>query len=158
METPEKANMRTAQEYKTMVKQIHQRIDSIHLLAEMFNCSTEDVEIMLALLRTHGVYEITDAVEDITVDTSLEWSFGTIVLAAKQVTLNQLHDRIDDDLHDRLSTVVVSTQPSIYGAHIGGGEGLNMKTLEVFSDMIKYGVRIERITELKTAYAAAGVV
>ncbi len=151
METPEKANMRNAQEYDIAENKIHQRVDAIHLIAEMFECSTEDVEIMLSLLRVHGVYEIINAVEDLTV-APVKWTFATVVTAAKTVTLKQLYDKIDDDLHDRLATVAVSTRPTIYGAAIGGGEGLNEKTLMAFSDMIKYGVNLERMTAIGRAY------
>jgi len=158
MESPEEANMRLAQEYDTAEKHIHQRVDSIHLLAEAFNCSTDDVEIMLALLRTHGVYEIIEAVEDFTTDASLKWSFGTIVIAAKNVVLRKLYGKIDDTLHRKLKNVVVSTQPSIYGTVITGSEGLDEKTLMAFSDMVKYGVRIERITAMvKTHERMEGV-
>jgi len=156
MESPEKANMRFAQEHDTAEKHIHQRIDSIHLLAEMFNCSTDDVEIMLALLRKHGVYEMIEAIEDFTEGTPLKWSFGTVVIAAKNVTLKQLHEKIEDDLHRKLSTVTVSTQPSIYGTALTGDDGLDEKTLMAFSDMIKYGVNIERINTLVRAYNAMG--
>lgn len=152
MESPEKANMRAAQEYNMAEKHIHQRVNSIHLLAEMFNCSTGDVEIMLSLLRIHGVYEITEAVNNF----SEVWTFGTIVMAAQITTLKQLKGKIDDDLHRKLSTVEVSTRPTIYGAAIGGGEGLNEKTLMAFSDMIKYGVNMERIKALNRAYESTG--
>jgi len=152
METPEIANMRAAQEYNTAEKHIHQRVDSIHLLAEMFNCSTDDVEIMLSLLRTHGVYEIVEAVEDFTKGTPLKWSFGTVVIAAKNATLKQLHGKIDNDLHRKLSMVTVSTQSTIYGTAITDVRGLDEKTLMVFSDMIKYGVSLERMAALGKAY------
>ncbi|MCD6163010.1 MAG: hypothetical protein J7K40_11445 [candidate division Zixibacteria bacterium] len=156
MESPEKANMRFAQEHDTAEKHMHQRIDSIHLLAEMFNCSTDDVEIMLALLRKHGVYEMIEAVEDFNAGTPQKWSFGTVVIAAKNVTLKRLHGKIDDDLHRELSTVVVSTQPSIYGTAITDVERLDEKTLMAFSDMIKYGVNIDRINALVRSYNAMG--
>ena len=156
MESPEMANMRNAQEYNTAEKHLHQRIDSIHLMAEMFNCSTDDVEIMLSLLRIHGVYEICEAVEDFTDGTPLKWSFGTVVTAAEYVTLKELYGKIDDDLHRKLSTVTVSTQPTIYGTVIGGGEGLDEKILMAFSDMIKYGVNMERIKALNRAYESTG--
>lgn len=152
METPEIANMRAAQEWNTAEKHIHQRVNSIHLLAEMFECSTDDVEIMLSLLRTHGVYEIVEEVEEFRADTPLKWSFGTVVIAAKNVTLRELHGKIDDTLHRKLATVAVSTQPAIYGTTLGGGEGLNEKTLMAFSDMVKYGVNLDRINALNRAY------
>jgi len=149
MESPEKANMRFAQEYDTAEKHIYQRIDSIHLLAEVFNCSTDDVETMLALLRTHDVYEMIEAVEDFTEGTSFEWSFGTTVIAAKNVTLKRLHDKVDDDLHRKLSKLAVSTNPVIYGAVITtGDEDLDEKTMMAFSEMVKYGVTDERVEEL----------
>jgi len=153
MESPEKANMRAAQEHNTAEKHIHQRVNAIHLIAEAFECTTEDVEIMLSLLRVHGVYEIIDAIEDFREGTSLTWSFGTIVIAAKNVTLKYLYGKIDDELHTRLSKVAVSTQPTIYGTSLND-EGLNEKTLMVFTDMIKYGVRIERINEMVKAHGA----
>ena len=156
METPEKANMRLAQEYNTAEKHIHQRVNSIHLIAEAFGCNTYDVETMLMLLRTHGVYEICEAVEDFTEDTSLKWSFGTIVIAAKNVVWRKLHFKIDETLHQKLKDVAVSTQPTIYGTVIGGGEGLDEKILMAFSDMIKYGVNIDRIKALNRAYESTG--
>ena len=156
METPEKANMRAAQEYDTAEKHIHQRIDSIHLLAEMFNCSTEDVEIMLSLLRTHDVYEIIEAVEDFTDWKPAKWTFATVVTAARDVTLKRLHDKIDGDLYAILENVAVSTRPSIYGTAISVDHGLNEKTLMAFTDMIKYGVNIDRIKALNRAYESTG--
>jgi len=155
MESPEKANMRAAQEYDTTVKHIHQRVNSIHLLAEMVNCSTDDVEIILALLRTHGVYEIIEAVADFTEGTTLKWSFGTIVMAAKNVVLKQLYGKIDNDLHHKLSMVAVSTQPSIYGTAISDVEGLDENTTIAFSNMIKYGVNLERMSAIGKAYNAS---
>ena len=156
MESPEKANMRAAQEYDMAEKHIHQRVNSIHLIAEAFGCNTYDVETMLMLLRTHGVYEICEAVEDFTEDTSLKWSFGTIVVAAKNVVWRKLHFKIDETLHQKLKGVAVSTQPSIYGTAITDIEGLDETTLMAFSDMIKYGVTGGRINALTRAYAAQG--
>ena len=156
MESPEKANMRIAQEYDMAEKHIHQRVNSIHLIAEAFGCNTYDVETMLMLLRTHGVYEICEAVEDFTEDTSLKWSFGTIVVAAKNVVWRKLHFKIDETLHQKLKGVAVSTQPSIYGTAITDIEGLDETTLMAFSDMIKYGVTGGRINALTRAYAAQG--
>ena len=152
METPEIANMRAAQEWNTAEKHIHQRVNSIHLLAEMFGCSIDDVEIMLSLLRIHGVYKITEAVEDLTTGTMMRRSFGTIVIAAKTVVWQQLYGRVDDTLHRKLRGVSVSTQPSIYGTAIEDIEGLDEKTLMAFSDMIKYGVNLDRINALNRAY------
>lgn len=155
MESPEKANMRLAQEYDTAERQIHERIDAMHLIAEVFECSTDEVEIILSLLRTHGVYEITEAVEDFTSGTTLKWSFGMIVIAAKNVVWQQLYGRVDDTLHRRLRDVAVSTQPSIYGTALNI-IGLDEKTLMAYSDMIKYGVNLDRINALAKAYRAIG--
>ena len=157
MKNPEKANMRLTQEWDTAQTHIHQRINSFHLMAEVFNCDTDDIEIVLALLRTHGVFEIIEEVNDFAADAPFVWSFGMIVIAAKNTTLKRIQDKIYDELHRKLSTVVVSTKPSIYGAVVAGGEGLDEKTMMAFSDMIKYGVNIERTNALNKAYKAAGV-
>jgi hypothetical protein len=156
MESPEKANMRLAQEYNTAERNIHERSNAMHMIAEMFGCDIFDVETMLRLLRTHGVYEICEAVEDFTEDTSLKWSFGTIVIAAKNVVWRKLHFKIDETLHQKLKDVAVSTQPSIYGTAIKDIEGLDETTLMAFSDMIKYGTSRGRINALTRAYAAQG--
>lgn len=158
MQDTEKANIRAELEGERAREEthIHQRMDSIHLIAEMFECSTEDVEIMLNLLRIHGVYEITEAVADFTEDTSLKWSFGTVVTAAKNVVWQRLHGKIDDTLHGKLRDVAVSTQPPIYGTAIEDIDGLDEKTLMAFSDMIKYGVNIERVNALAKAYREIG--
>lgn len=153
MESPEIANMRNMREHYTAERHIHERVNSIHLIAEMFDCTTHDVEIMLSLLRTHGVYEIINAVEDFTDGTPLQWSFGTVVIAAKIATLKRLYDKIDDNLHGKLATLAVSTQPSIYGATLTDA-GLDEKTCMAFSDMIKHGVNIDRINTLTKAYKA----
>lgn len=158
MEDPEKANIRAAQEYDAAEeKHIHQRLDSIHLLAEMFECSTDDVEVMLSLLRTHGVYEIIEAVEDSTEGTPIKWSFGTVVIAAKDVTRARLDGEIPDDLHRELAAVRVSTKPEIYGTALEYSDRLNEETMMAFSDMIKYGVNLDRINALVRAYNAIEV-
>ena len=154
MESPEKANMQAAQEFKTAEKHIHQRINSIHLLAEMVDCSTVDVEIMLSLLQTHGVYEIIEAAEEFTEGTTLKWSFGVIVTASKNVVLKRLYGKIDNTLHSRLSVVTVSTQPAIYGTALNS-DGLDEKTLMEFSFMIKYGVNLARMSAIGKAYNAS---
>jgi hypothetical protein len=52
--------------------------------------------------------------------------------------------------------VAVSTQPPIYGTAIEDIDGLDEKTLMAFSDMIKYGVNIERVNALAKAYREIG--
>jgi len=152
MENPEIANMRAAQEYDTAETNIHQRVNSIHLLAEVFGCNTEDVEVMLSLLRVHDLYDMVEAAKDNAGGAPVEWSFATMVTAARTLTLKVLYGRIGNDLHDKLAQVTVSTQPSICGTAITDVAGLDEKTAIIFTDMIRYGVNLERMSALGKAY------
>lgn len=152
MEDTEIANIRLAQERDEAENDIHQRVNAMHLLAEVFGCSTDEVEIILSILRSHDVYKITEAVEDFTADTPLKWSFGAIVIAAKTVVWQELYGRVDDTLHRKLKGVAVSTHPLIYGTSIGDGNGLDEGTLMAYTDMIKYGVNLDRVNALAKAY------
>ena len=119
------------------------------LLAEMIGCGSADVAEIMDMMRTHdGLLEATrEYIDD--VDTS--WSFGAFVSAIERLVLEEISERISEDLYQGLCEVQIDDNFIAWGGVASTGD-IDLAVAEVFAEMCQEGVTDERVEELIKTY------
>lgn len=124
-----------------------------HLLAEMLNCGTGDVAEIMKMLRTHD--DLIEATREYIEDVGIPWSFGAFVSGIERLVLEEISEKINEQLYQGLATVTIDDNYVAWGLVAESGD-LDLETAEVFATMCKDGVTDERVERLIAAYEASG--
>lgn len=116
-----------------------------YLLAEVLGCGSADVAAILDMLRTHD--DLIEVTREYITDADTEWSFGAFVSGIERLVLNEISDRISEDLYQALCEVQIDDNYVAWGGVASTGD-IPFPVAEVFAEMCMEGVTDERVEEL----------
>lgn len=120
-----------------------------HLLSEILGCGTGDTSAILDMLRTHD--DLIEVTREYITDADTEWSFGAFVSGIERLVLNEISDKISEDLYQALCEVQIDDNYVGWGGVASTGD-IPFPVAEVFAEMCREGVTDERVEELIKTY------
>jgi len=127
------------------------------LLAEMLNCGSRDVDIIIDMIHVHDSEELIDQTREFIEDVGTQWSFGAFVSGIEYLVQYALGGKVSEDLYDKLSSVSVDDNYVAWGGVADKGD-LPLEVAEIFAEMCREGVTDERIERMNEAYeSTAGI-